>query len=67
MALIHPFRALRPVPEMAAAVAAVPYDVVSREEACALAEGNPHSFLHVSRAEIDLDIQTNPYADVVYR
>ncbi len=67
MALIHPFRALRPVPEMAAAVAAVPYDVVSREEACSLAEGNPHSFLHVSRAEIDLHIQTHPYADVVYR
>lgn len=67
MALIHPFRALRPVPEMAAAVAAVPYDVVSREEACALAEGNSDSFLHISRSEIDLDVQTNPYADVVYQ
>ena len=52
---------------MAATVAAVPYDVVSRAEACKLAEGNTHSFLHVSRSEIDLDIQTNPYADVVYR
>ena len=60
MASIHPFRALRPVPEMAATVASVPYDVVSRAEACKLAEGNPYSFLHVSRSEIDLDIQTNP-------
>ena len=52
---------------MAETVAAVPYDVVSRAEACELAEGNAHSFLHVSRSEIDLDIQTNPYADVVYQ
>ena len=49
MALVHPFRALRPRPAQAAAVAAVPYDVVSTEEARSLAAGNPLSFLHVSR------------------
>jgi uncharacterized protein (DUF1015 family) len=66
VATIHPFRALRPRPEAAAAVAAVPYDVVSTEEARALAAGNPLSFLHVSRAEIDLPAGTDPHADVVY-
>ena len=66
MALLHPFRALRPRPEQAAAVAAVPYDVVSTKEARSLASGKPLSFLHVSRAEIDLPADTNPYAPVVY-
>ncbi len=66
MATIHPFRALRPRPDVAAAVAAVPYDVVSTEEARALAAGNPLSFLHVSRAEIDLPPDTDPHADLVY-
>src|SRR3954469_6226108 len=66
MALIAPFKALRPTPESAAQVAAVPYDVVNAEEAQALAAGNPLSFLHVSRAEIDLATDTNPYADAVY-
>ena len=66
MASIFPFAALRPTPQAAAAVAAVPYDVVSTEEARALAEGNPRSFLHVSRAEIDLPAGTDPYSDAVY-
>src|ERR687897_1841533 len=66
MAALHPFHALRPTPERAAAVAAVPYDVVSTDEARALAAGNPLSFLHVSRAEIDVPPDTNPYADAVY-
>jgi uncharacterized protein (DUF1015 family) len=66
MAAIFPFAALRPVPQAAAAVAAVPYDVVSTEEARALAAGNPLSFLHVSRAEIDLPPDTDPYSDPVY-
>jgi uncharacterized protein (DUF1015 family) len=66
MALLAPFRALRPTPESAARVAAVPYDVVNAEEAAALAAGNPLSFLRVSRAEIDLPHVTNPYADAVY-
>jgi uncharacterized protein (DUF1015 family) len=48
-------------------VAAVPYDVVNTQEAQALAAGNPLSFLHVSRAEIDLPPDTDPYSEVVYR
>ena len=67
MATIRPFRALRPVPEAAAAVASVPYDVVDAAEARELAAGNPLSFLRVSRAEIDLPAGTDPYADAVYR
>jgi uncharacterized protein (DUF1015 family) len=67
MARVYPFRAVRPQPEQAASVAAVPYDVVNRQEARALAEGRPLSFLHVSRAEIDLPPETEPYSDVVYR
>ncbi|MEO8179373.1 MAG: DUF1015 family protein [Deltaproteobacteria bacterium] len=64
---ISPFAALRPQPELAARVAAVPYDVVNTEEARRLAEGNPLSFLHVSRSEIDLPANTNPYSDAVYQ
>ena len=66
MALIAPFRALRPTPASAGRVAAVPYDVVNAQEAHALANGNPLSFLHVSRAEIDLPPDTDPYSDAVY-
>lgn len=66
MASLQAFRALRPAPAAAARVAAVPYDVVNVEEARALADGNPFSFLHVSRAEIDLPPETDPYADLVY-
>ena len=58
MAVLAPFRALRPAPSAAARVAAVPYDVVNTDEARALAAGNPLSFLHVSRAEIDLPAGT---------
>lgn len=67
MAVIRPFRALRPQAEQAQAVASVPYDVVNTEEARALAEGNPLSFLHVSRPEIDLPRGTDLYSDAVYR
>src|SRR5438128_10051197 len=66
MAIIRPFNALRPAPEHAPEVAAVPYDVVNTEEARALAEGNPLSFLHVSRPEIDLPEGTHIYSDEVY-
>jgi uncharacterized protein (DUF1015 family) len=66
MASIHPFRALRPAPARAAAVSSVPYDVVSTEEARELAEGNPLSFLHVTRAEIDLSADTDPHSPRVY-
>lgn len=63
----HPFSALRPRPGLAAEVAAVPYDVVNTEEARRLAAGNPRSFLHVSRSEIDLPDGTDPYSPEVYR
>src|SRR5262245_364940 len=66
MLRLRPFAALRPQPELAAKVACVPYDVVNTEEARALSEGNPLSFLHVSRAEIDLPASVNPYDDRVY-
>ena len=62
MADLRPFRALRPVPERAAAVAAPPYDVVDVPEARALAAGKPDSFLHVSRPEIDLPDGASPDA-----
>src|SRR5580765_1266566 len=66
MATIRPFNALRPAAEHAAEVAAVPYDVVNTDEARALASGNPLSFLHVSRPEIDLPDGTPIYSDEVY-
>ena len=67
MAIIRPFRALRPQPERAQEVASVPYDVVNTDEARSLAEGRPLSFLHVSRPEIDLPPDTDIHSDVVYR
>src|SRR5688500_7511583 len=67
MATIHPFRALRPSPASAAAVSSVPYDVVSTEEARELARNNPLSFLRVTRSEIDLPPDADPYAARVYQ
>jgi uncharacterized protein (DUF1015 family) len=67
MSAIYPFAALRPVPGAAATVASVPYDVVSTDEARMLASGNPNSFLHVSRPEIDMPAGIDPHADDVYR
>ena len=67
MAVVSPFRALRPEPRAAAAVAAVPYDVVSTEEARALAADVPLSFLHVTRPEIDLAPGTDLDDPVVYQ
>ena len=66
MSTIRPFTALRPLPSNVERVSAVPYDVVNAEEARAMAAGNPLSFLHVSRAEIDLPPATDPYSDAVY-
>lgn len=65
-ALIRPFSALRPRPEHAAAVAAPPYDVLSSDEARARAAGKPYSFLHISKAEIDLPPEVDHYAPEVY-
>ena len=66
MSSIHPFRALRPEPGTAPAVSSVPYDVVSTDEARRIAADNPLSFLHVTRSEIDLPPDTDPYSDAVY-
>jgi uncharacterized protein (DUF1015 family) len=66
MALIKPFKALRPPRELAPRVAALPYDVMNVEEARQMAAGNPYSFLHVSRPEIDLPPEIDPYHDSVY-
>ncbi|NOT62077.1 MAG: DUF1015 domain-containing protein [Acidobacteria bacterium] len=66
MAIVKPFRALRPLPERAADVSAVPYDVVNSTEAAQLAEGNALSFLRVSRPEIELPSDTDIYSDAVY-
>jgi uncharacterized protein (DUF1015 family) len=66
LTLIKPFRALRPAPGRAADVLAPPYDVLSSAEARERANGKPWSFLHVSKAEIDLDPATDPYDAAVY-
>src|SRR5262249_34938840 len=65
MALIKPFAALRPKPELAEKICALPYDVMSSEEARQMAGGNPLSFLHVSKPEIDLPPGTDLYAPEV--
>lgn len=67
MAIIRPFRALRPPVKLAENVAALPYDVMNVEEARSMAAGNPFSFLHVSRPEIDLPPGVDPYDESVYR
>jgi uncharacterized protein (DUF1015 family) len=66
MALIKPFAALRAKPQLAACICELPYDVMSSEEARQIAAGNPLSFLHVSKPEIDLPPSTDPYAPEVY-
>jgi uncharacterized protein (DUF1015 family) len=67
MATLQPFRALRPKPADAARIAAVPYDVVSTDEARDLADGNPQSFLRVSRPELELSNGADPYAPGIYQ
>ena len=66
MAVLQSFRALRPVQEKAADVAALPYDVVNREEAKAIGDKNPLSFLHVDRPEMDLEPEIDLYDERVY-
>ena len=67
MAIFKPFCAVRPVPEYASKVAALPYDVMDSNEARAAVKGNPFSFLHVDKAEIDLDEGIDPYSPAVYK
>lgn len=66
MATVKPFPALLPKADLASRICELPYDVMSTEEAREMAEGNPLSFLHVSRPEIDLPEGTDPYSEEVY-
>ena len=66
MSVVRPFKAVRPDPKLAEQVASLPYDVMSSREARELAAGNPYSFLHISKAEIDLDPAVDRYHEKVY-
>jgi uncharacterized protein (DUF1015 family) len=66
MAFIKPFRAVRPPKLLAEKVAALPYDVMSTDEARVMAAGNPYSFLHISRPEIDLAAEVDIHTEPVY-
>lgn len=66
MASIQPFRSLRPKPELASQLASRPYDVLNSEEARAEANGNPYSFLHVTKAEVDLPAGIDVHSREVY-
>src|SRR5580692_11208359 len=66
MAIISAFRGLRPSKELASRVASLPYDVLNSSEARALADKNPYSFLHITKAEIDLPEGIDVHSDRVY-
>jgi uncharacterized protein (DUF1015 family) len=66
MAIISAFRALRPAKDLASRVASLPYDVLNSSEARVLAENNPYSFLHITKAEIDLPEGTDIHSEKVY-
>src|SRR3954471_391447 len=66
MATVKPFAALRPKPDLAGRICELPYDVMSSDEAREMAAGNPLSFLHVSKPEIDLPAGTDIHAPEVY-
>ncbi|QSX08179.1 DUF1015 domain-containing protein [Alkalibacter rhizosphaerae] len=66
MATIRPFASIRPSAALAPKVAALPYDVYNRDEAAKAAEGNPYSFLHIDKPEIDLPDNMDPYDPAVY-
>ncbi|TMI79044.1 MAG: DUF1015 domain-containing protein [Bacteroidetes bacterium] len=67
MAIIKPFKGLRPKPDLAEQVASRPYDVLSSEEARVEAKDNPYSFLHITKSEIDLPGGVDVHSDVVYQ
>lgn len=67
MSVFRPFKAVRPMPQYASRVAALPYDVMTSDEAREKVKDNPYSFLHVDKAEIDLPKDTDIYADIVYK
>ncbi|MCF0134615.1 MAG: DUF1015 domain-containing protein [Blautia sp.] len=66
MAVFRPFKAVRPTKKLVSRVAALPYDVMNSEEARQMVQGNPYSFLHVDKAEIDLDPSIDLYDEQVY-
>ena len=66
MAIFRPFKAVRPNEQLADQVAALPYDVMNSEEAREMVKGNPYSFLHVDKAEVDLDPSVDIYDAAVY-
>ncbi|HAG43730.1 MAG TPA: DUF1015 domain-containing protein [Clostridium sp.] len=66
MAVVRPFKGIRPQKELVDKVAALPYDVMNTEEAREMVKGNPYSFLHVDKAQIDLDPSINQYDKGVY-
>ncbi len=66
MAIVNPFKALRPQPQFAPKVASKPYDVLNSMEAKVEARGNPHSFLHITKSEIDLPEKTDIHSTDVY-
>lgn len=66
MAVVRPFKAIRPKQDLANNVISLPYDVMNRHEAKAMAENNPYSFLRICRSEIDLPDETDPYCKAVY-
>jgi len=66
MATVRPFRALRPDRKYAKDVVSLPYDVMNRQEAAEMAAGDPYSFLHICRSEIDMPEDTDPYDKAVY-
>mgnify|MGYP000981540855 CR=1 FL=1 len=67
MAVVRPFKALRPRKDLVERVASLPYDVMDRKEAKLMAKGNPYSFLHIVRSEIDYPSSTDQYDPKVYR
>ena len=67
MASIRPFRAIRPIPDKAAVIAALPYDVYNRQEAKEEVVAHPDSFLAIDRAETNFDDSVDTYADCVYQ
>jgi len=66
MARIKPFKGIRPPQELVEQVASLPYDVMNSEEARQMAEGNPHSLLHITKAEIDFEPGIDEHGDDVY-
>lgn len=66
MAVVKAFKGIRPVEELASKIAALPYDVMNSDEAREMVIGNPHSFLHIDRPEIDLDPSIDIHDPKVY-